>query len=51
MTIIIIGLCALGAWEAYVYRLHNYPEDVLLSVMSFGFAFFLGALWLNGVGV
>ena len=51
MTIIIIGLCALGAWEAYVYNLYHYPEDILLSVMSFGFAFFLGALWLNGVGV
>ena len=51
MTIIIIGLIALGAFEAHVYSAQRYAEDALLSVASFGLAFFLGALWLNGVGV
>ena len=51
MIFILVFLAAMGAWEAYVYNLYHYPEDILLSVMSFGFAFFLGALWLNGVGV
>ena len=51
MTIIIIGLCALGAWEAYVYYINRYAEDILLSVMAFGFAMFLGALWMSGVTV
>ena len=51
MTIIIIGLCAVGVFEAYVYKVHTFMEDLFLSVISFGLAFFLSALWINGVGV
>ena len=51
MTIIIIGLCAIGAWEVYVYKTHMYMEDLFLSVIAFGLAMFFSALWLNGVKV
>ena len=52
MTDLIDRQAAIDALNnADVVLLYHYPEDVLLSVMSFGFAFFLGALWLNGVGV
>lgn len=51
MTFLIIFFAAIGAWEAYVYRSHCYPEDIFLSVGCFGAAAFLLAMRLNGVGV
>ena len=49
MTIIIIGLCALGAFETYVYRENKYAEDFLLSFVSFGIAMFFTFLKVNFV--
>ena len=51
MLIIIIAMCALGAFEIKVYHDNRYPEDLFLMTAAFGVAMFLGALWLNGVGV
>lgn len=47
MIFIIIGLITLGVFEAYIYRKEHYPEDLVLSVASFGIAAFLAALWVN----
>lgn len=47
MIFIIIGLITLGVFEAYIYRKKHYPEDLVLSVASFGIAAFLAALWVN----
>lgn len=47
MIFIVIALCIIGAWEVYVYKLHRYAEDALISFASFSAAMFLTFLSIN----
>lgn len=51
MIFLVVFFAGVGAWEAYVYHSHRYPEDICLTVACFGAAVFLLAMKMNGAGV